>query len=253
MKLVALMAVLVLPAVIHARPITKVLEMEAGTEEFFHSGLKAVGSDNPSVATVELLPSQEVLVTAVRPGRALIYLVGETRLEVVRLGVIAQGVKAAPLRAREEQRSAARRACLGWKEEGPENERFVTAIVSTAACRAALRDLMAADEYSTARMALSFSPETLLDQLMAIRKALAEKKLDEIQVAYSGLTLILKGSATAEQKLELMKLLYDGVLGPVLFEDETASIAPPRQERAGAFEPAQAQPPASKVPATKSR
>ena len=41
------------------------------------------------------------------------------------------------------------------------------------------------------------------------------------------MTLVLKGKATLAQKVELMKLLFDAGVGPVIFEDQIEEEAPP--------------------------
>jgi hypothetical protein len=227
MKLaLAAVTLALLPALAEARPVSKAYDMQAGKEEFFRAVLKAVAVDDATVATVELLASQEVMLTAARPGRALVYLVGDARLDVLRLRVRAEGGQAVPaVHASDEQRVAMKKSCPGFKEEGPDDERTVTAAVSSVACRAALRELFLADEYAVGHLSLNFAPEALLDQLEAIRAALKAKGLEKVfDVNYSGVTLILKGRATLAQRVELMKCLYDAVVGPVLFDDQIEDV-----------------------------
>ncbi len=237
--LAALLAMLALgaPALAAARPVTRPFDLEAGKEEFVRAWLKAAATDDPAVATAERLPSNEVLITAVKPGRALLLLVGETSLDAVRLRVAAPGGKAPVVRATEEQRAAARKACPGFKQEGAGEEASVTVAVSSPACRAALRELFEGDEYSTRRMELSFEPEALRDQLGAIRAALAPAGLGSVEVSYSGVTAVLKGKVTQAQRMELMKVLYAHSVGPVLFEDQLEVAPEPEPKKAPPAEP----------------
>lgn len=230
--LAAALALLVLPASSLARPVTKAFDLKAGKEEFARAFLKAAASDDPAVATAELLPSNEVLITALKPGRALLLLVGEANLETLRIRVFAPEGKAPEVRATEEQRAAARKACPGYKEEGPEGSKTVTVAVSSPACRGALRELFAGDEYSTRRLDVSFAPEAILDQLSAIKAGLKAKGLEgAIQVTYAGASLQLKGKATAAQKLEALKVVFDAAVGPVLFEDGIEPVEEKKKEK----------------------
>jgi hypothetical protein len=213
-----------LPLVAQARPVAKSLDLKVGKEEFFHAWVKAVVVDDPSIATAELLPSQEVLLTPLKPGRATLLVVGETSLEAVRLRVYAEGSAVVPVRATEEQRAAARKACPGLTETGKEGEKTVSAAVSSAACRSALLALFAADEYSARRVELQFTPETIQDQLAVMRQALKSKGLEAVQAGYSGTTLTLKGSVSEAQHLEALKTIFDIAIGAVAVEDTTEIV-----------------------------
>ncbi|MGC4117036.1 MAG: hypothetical protein QM765_21240 [Myxococcales bacterium] len=228
--------VLLLPSAASARPIIRPFDLKVGKEEFVKAWLKSAGTDDPSVATGEYLPSNEVLITAVKPGRALLFLVGDGNVDAVRLRISGPDGKAPVVKATEEQKAAAKKACPGFKEEGTAEEVSVTVAVSSPECRAALRNLFDADEYSTRRVELSFSPEALLDQLTAIRAGLKSAGLESIQVSYSGVTAVLKGKATQAQRLELMKVLFANSVGPVLFEDSLE--AAPEPKKAQPAEPA---------------
>ncbi|MBI5546542.1 MAG: pilus assembly protein N-terminal domain-containing protein [Deltaproteobacteria bacterium] len=237
-SLVAVLAALG-PVEATARPVGKVFDLPVGKEEFFRAWLNAAFVDEPSVATAEMLPSREVLLTAHKPGRALLLLLGETNLEAVRLRVHAVGEKPPQVRSTEEQRAAARKACPGLKEEGKEAERSLSATVSSAGCREALRELLAADEYSSRRIELSFSAEALQDQLGALQAAQKAKGgLEKIQLGYSGATLTLKGKATEAQRLELMKIVFDVAIGPILFEDSTETVEESKRAKPAALDPA---------------
>jgi hypothetical protein len=219
---------LLAPAAARARPATKVYDMKAGKEEFFRAVVKAVVVDDPSVLTAELMPSQEVMLTAVKPGRALLVLFTETSVDAVRVRVFSEG-RVPEVHATEAQRAAATKACPGLKEEGSETERRLTATVATPACRAALRELFDADEYSTRNLELIFSQEVVLNQLEAIRLALKAKGLDQaVQAGYKGAELSLKGKVTEAQRAELAKALFDAVVGQILLEDSLEIVEVPK-------------------------
>lgn len=215
-------------AVAQARPVTRPFDLKAGKEEFVRAWLKGAVTDDPLVATGEYLPSNEVLLTAVRPGRALLFLIGEASMDAVRLRVAGPDGKAPVVKATEEQRAAVRKACPGYKEEVAGDEATVKAAVSSPQCRAALRELFDCDEYSTRRMELSFSPEAMLDQLTAIRAGVKAAGLP-VEVSYLGVTAVLKGKVTAAQRVELLKVLYANSVGPVLFDDQLEGAPEPKR------------------------
>ena len=217
------------PSLATARPVTRPFDLTAGKEEFVRAWLKDAGTVDPSVATGEHLSSNEVLLTAKKPGRTVLLLQGEASLEAVLLRVAAPDGKPPVVRATEEQRAAARKACPGYKEEVQGDAAAVTVAVSSAACRAALRELFEGDEYSSKRMELVFAPEALSDQLEAIRGALKVAGLASIQVGYSGISAVLKGKATAAQRFELMKVLFANSVGPVLFDDQLEVVEEPKK------------------------
>jgi len=233
-----LWGLVLLPASAGARPVVRTFDLAAGKEEFVRAFVKAAGSDDPSVATAELLSSNEVLITAIKPGRALLLLIGEGSVDAVRLRVAPPGGKPTEVHATEEQREAARKACPGLKEEGTAQERTLSASVPSPACRAALRTLLDADEYSTQRLELSFAPEALLDQLAQIRAALKAAGLGSVQVSYTGMAAVLTGKVTEAQRLEVMKVLYAQSVGKVLFDDQLELLPEPKSAASAEPSPA---------------
>ncbi len=232
-----LLACWVLPALGWALPVSRVVDLEVGKEEFFRASLRSAFVDDPAVATVELLPSGEVLVAAHAPGRTLLYLADESRVEVVRLRVRETSERPAPVLATEAARTAAKKACPGLKEEG-EAERTVAVVVSTPGCRTALRDLLGTDEYATHRLELNYSSDALQDQLSRLVKTLEAAKSPAV-LKYSGVTLSLKGQLSNAQKQQLLRALYAESVGPVLIEDgtEVADAPAPKADRPEVAEP----------------
>lgn len=227
----------VLPALGWALPVSRVVDLEVGKEEFFRASLRAAFVDDPAVATVELLPSGEVLVAAHAAGRTLLYLADESRVEVVRLRVRAASERPTPVLATEPVRTAVKKACPGFKEEG-EAERTVATVVSTPGCRTALRDLLATDEYATNRLELNYSSDALQDQLARLTRTLEAAK-NPATLKYSGVTLSLQGKLSYAQKQDLVRAVFAESVGPVLVEDatEVADAPAPKADQPEVAEP----------------
>lgn len=219
-----------------ARPVSRIIDLVAGNEQFFRASVASVAVDSPEVCAAELLPSQELLLTPKKAGRVLLFLLDDDGLEVVRIRVRESGGAVPEVRATDEQLRAAAKACPGMKVEGSKDARELSATVPTAACRDALAAVFATDDFVARNIELMYTPDALKAQLDALRAAIVSRGLgDKFSIAYSGLNVLIKGRGSPADKTELMKILFDGSVGRVLLDDHSETVAP---ADAGSKEPA---------------
>jgi hypothetical protein len=233
---VLLASLLLLPVKALAWPVDLVFPLERGTDRFHKlTAVDWVDVEDPSVATVEVLPgSNELLITGKRPGRTLMLLYAEGKIGVWRLVVTAPGARPAP-EAAPEQLAAARQACPGLQvSEGAERSLVVT--VKGTACRSALLALFQTDAWVARELELTFELAALQEQLAAMAPALKELGLE---ARYSGAGVVLLGTATAEAHRRALWALFRQSVGRVPLEDRVKVEAPAAAPDAGT-EPADA-------------
>ncbi len=224
------MAAVALAVAVPARavPVDNAVDLVVGDEHFLRlAGVVAAEIDSPAVVTAELLPSGEILLTAKAPGRTLLFLASEERTAAWRLRVRERGGRFEEAEATPEARAAASKACPGLKEETSARGLGVVVTVPNPACRAALMRLVSADPYRAGAMEITFTAESLRDQLVAIEQRAAAAGLTGLAFAYRGATLVVKGSAPAGSRLKLARLLYVTALGRVPAEFRFEEAGPP--------------------------
>lgn len=227
---VLLAALLLLPVRALAWPVDLVFSLESGTDRFHKlTAVDWVEVEDPSVATVEVLPgSNELLITGKRPGRTLMLLYAEGKMGVWRLSVTAPGAKPTP-NAAPEQLTAARQACPGLQvNEGA--ERSLAATVKDTACRKALLALFQTDAWLSRELELTFELPVLQDQLSGMNAALKELGLE---ASYSGAGIVLQGEATPEVHRRALWELFRQSVGSVPLEDRVKINAPEATPDAG--------------------
>ncbi|MBN1204277.1 MAG: pilus assembly protein N-terminal domain-containing protein [Myxococcaceae bacterium] len=228
---VLLACLLLLPVKALAWPVDLVFSLESGTDRFHKlTAVDWVEVEDPSVATVEVLPgSNELLITGKRPGRTLMLLYAEGKFAVWRLAVSAPGARPPAPEAASEQLSAARRACPGLQaSEGAERSLVVT--VKDAACRSALLSLFQTDAWLARELELTFELAALQEQLSAMAPGLKELGLE---ARYSGAGVVLQGTATAEAHRHALWALFRQSVGRVPLEDRVKVEAPAAAPEAG--------------------
>lgn len=232
------------PALARAWPVSGAVDLIAGTEQFVRQPVLAVKVDDPEIVTAEALPTGELLLTPKKPGRALLFLLGEGRLDAVRLRVHEGGGKSPEKPVDTAALALARKQCPGLKLDGPAGRQELEASIPNGTCRRALLPVLEADDLSADRLELAFQPEALQDQLQAMRAALAKRGMDkEVELAYAGPTLRLEGRLDVQRLCEILSALFEVVAGRLNLDDRTeaspdagaagSSKAPgPRQTRA---------------------
>jgi hypothetical protein len=223
--LLAALLLLSLPAL--AWPVDVILPLESGAERFHKlTAVDWVDVEDPSVATVEVLPgSNELLLTGKRPGRTLLLLYAEGKFAVWRLVVTSPGGRFAP-EAGSEPLAAARKACPGLQVNGGAERTLVVAVKDTA-CRKALLALFQTDAWLGRELELTFELPVLQEQLAAVTHGLKELGLE---ARYSGAGILLEGTATPEAHRRALWELFHQSVGRVPLEDRVkveASAATP--------------------------
>lgn len=227
---VLLATLLLLPASALAWPVDLVFSLENGTERFHKlSAVEWIEVEDPSVATVEVLPgSNELLVTGLRPGRTLLLLYAEGKFGVWRLAVTAKGARAVPETA-PEQLAAAKKACPGFQvNEGTERSLAVT--VKDSACRKALLALFQTDAWLGRELDLTFELPVLQEQLSLLNTGLKELGLE---ARYSGAGLVLQGKASPQNHRRALWELFRQSVGRVPLEDRVQLDVPEAAPDAG--------------------
>ena len=207
-------ALLAAPAL--AVPVDNTIDMVVGDTQFLHlAEVKAFECEPKNVATVEALPAGEILLTARGPGRALLYLVDSMRTAAWRIRVRETGGRTPEVVPSEEARKAATSACPGFKEEKESDGVGVSATVISPACRRALKRLLDADGYRAKYCDLTFTMETLQDQLADIGERLQAAGLPAIKARYEGATLLVSGALPHGGWTRLARAFYEAGVGRV--------------------------------------
>ena len=232
------------PRPAEARPVTRILDLVVGSEQFFRIGaeVRAV-VDAPEIVTAEVLGSNELLLTPKAAGRALIYLMTPGTFDAVRIRVRESGGKLPEVRASEEQLKVARKACQSFSVESSPEGGTLSANMPNGTCRGALLALFDSDDFLADRVSLMYSEEVIREQYEEIQsQAKAAGLVPGFELAYLGPTLRIKGRGDAAGKLELMKIAYRATPGRLLLDDQSEVVAPPATEVANpdAGEPADA-------------
>ncbi len=219
------LTLLALPLQAWARPISRVLDLAVGAEQFFHLDSSAVVVDDPAVATAEQLPAEEVLVTTKAAGRALVLVWVSNAIEAVRLRIHEKGSQPPALPASEAQLLATKKSCPGMRISAEGGKRALEVSVDSPSCRDSLRALFASDDFLAGDLSLNFSHEMMQVQLSAIVAELKKRGVSGFALSYQGVALVVRGKATLEQKRELMKVAFDQSLGRVLVDDQSELVA----------------------------
>jgi hypothetical protein len=212
------------PSVALAWPVDGYIDVPAGTEKIVKFGaLDAARIDDPQIAEVEVMPETgELLVTARKPGRALVQLLAQGRSAVWRVRVGGE-----PL---DEQAvwDAAAKVCKGVQ---PKAKELVVTIESDA-CRAALLKVLAQDRLLPKDMELTFGVKPLQTQLTEFQAAMAAAKLP-VKLRYEGAGLILEGSVDEAARQAVYFELFKKSAGRLAITDRLkVAEAKPKEEDA---------------------
>ena len=203
-----------------AWPVDAVFDVDVG-DDHFEKLLQLDWLDNsdPSVATVEVLPSGELDFIGKKVGRTRLLLSSNGKLHAFRIRVSAKGIPPPPPRL--ELLESAKKACPGLKTDRQGKENSLVVSVNTEPCRKALRTLFSeSDEFLAPDISLTFDLPELQAQLRDIEAALSAKK-SPAKPHYLGAGLVLKGELTPAQLHESLGQIFDRTLGRVALDDRT--------------------------------
>ncbi len=218
-----------LPAHAFALPVDGSIDAIVGEAQFVKlADLKAAATDQPKIATAEIMQTGELLITPKSAGRALLFLADSMRTAAWRLRVRERGGRFEEVAPSDEARASAKKACPGLQEETHSEGTGLSTTVVNAACRRALKRLLDADPYRARFMDLTFTPEALQDQLADIEERLKADGLPGVRVHYEGMTLVVEGSVgpapapdaavrapTPQTWTQLARAFYEAAVGRV--------------------------------------
>lgn len=226
MKRALAIALVLAPLAARAAPPHSVVEVKPGDTTFVRLyEVRVVTSLDPAVATVEHLPSDELLVTGKKAGTTDLVALTGGKLVGIRVHVRAPGtaMEPDPSAARLE---AAQKACpkLRLVGEGKDQELGVTP--QPAACRSALEALFATDRFLIKQISVDFDGEALQTQIAQFDAALKAVNVP-VELHYQGATLVLKGSVDLRGAERLIGALYAHAVGGVPLDDDDLEIEAP--------------------------
>ena len=208
------MPVTLVLALVLAWPADMVHDVEPGKDKFVKLGaVDWAESEDPSVATAEVMETSEVLLTGLKPGRTLVLLYAEGRFAVWRIRVGGKA-DAPPL-------EPAKKACPDLKHT-PKDDVKLTVTLGTEACWRALLQLFQGDTFTARELELTFDGKVLQAQLKAIQAGLKKG----ISSRYVGAGLVLEGEATQAEHRQLLWSLFRKSVGRVALDDRIDTKPP---------------------------
>ncbi|MBL8952341.1 MAG: pilus assembly protein N-terminal domain-containing protein [Myxococcaceae bacterium] len=201
-------------AVVLAWPVDMVHDVEPGKDRFVKLGaIDWAEVEDPTIATAEVMETNEVLLTGLKPGRTLVLVYAEGRFAVWRIRV---GGK-----PDEPPLEPAKKACPDLKHT-PKDDPKLTVTIGTEACAKALAQLFQGDGFTARELELTFDGKVLQAQLKALQAA--SKK--GISSRYVGAGLVLEGEATKAEHRQLLWSLFKKSVGRVALDDRIDTKTP---------------------------
>lgn len=217
----ALTLLLTIGSAASAWPVDWVHDVEPGKERFVK--LPSVDwwqLDDPKVASVEwLADSNELLLSGLKPGRAMVLLGAQGKVAVWRLRVGGKPVQD------EKVSAAAAKACpdLKWT---PLEDVKLTVTVHNDACRQALLALFQTDAVEARAIELTWSQEALQSQLKELQKAFETVAKGKVAAKYVGAGLVLSGTVSEAEYRKVLWEVLKRSLGRFALDDQL-TVQPP--------------------------
>jgi Flp pilus assembly secretin CpaC len=174
-------------------------------------------SADPSIATIEVLRSGEVLVSGKAPGQTVALLYAEGKMGVWRLTVTKPGEAVAAVPG--PSIDAAKEVCKGLTLGEKGSEGALTVTVPDDACRKALLAVLQTDAFNSHELTLTFEVPALQAQLQAFTQAIAPFAPD-VKASYVGAGLVLEGKVTKAQHRKILWAAFRNSVGRVPLEDK---------------------------------
>jgi Flp pilus assembly secretin CpaC len=213
---VVLFAALVAGGAAWAWPVDVAVSVKNGDVHFERpSAIAWAESADPSIATIEVLRSGEVLVSGKSPGQTVALLYAEGKMGVWRLTVTQEGTVA---KASAVPLDAAKKACPGLKLGEKGTEEALTVTLPDERCRAALLEVLKTDAFTSHELSLTFTVPALQGQLTALTRAIAPIA-PGVKASYVGAGLVLEGKVTEAQHRKILWEAFRQSVGRVPLED----------------------------------
>jgi hypothetical protein len=205
-----------------AIPVDRVLDLKVGDLHFEKIRFALAAEVQPKeLATAELLPAGELLITPLHEGDGLLLLYKQGEVQAVRLHVnLPLPMQAAP------DLQNARRVCTAAEARTVEGELYVYASINDEPCREALKRALEGDAVLADHLRLAFTVPGLQAQLRAMKSRLEAAGISGLTLAYAGATLTLKGSADPATHNQALALLWHEALGHLDLDDQTDIAVP---------------------------
>lgn len=220
--------VLLAPLAAAAAPPHAIVEVKPGDTTFVRLyDVSALASADPSIATVEHLPSDELLVSGKRAGTTELVAIAAGKILGVRVHVRAPG---SPLPSDgQKELEAALKACPQHQHVGEDKSpgEQLGAAPTTPACRAALVALFATDRFTVKQVAVNFDQSSLQAQIAEMDQAVKAAGLSQVAMHYQGATLVLKGTVTPAEAGKLIVAVYAHAIGGIPIDADELEITLP--------------------------
>lgn len=211
-----------LPAQAGGWPVDWIHDVEAGKEKFIKlPGVDWFEVDDPKVLSVEWIPeSNELLLVALKPGRATVLLGAEGKVAAWRVRV------GTPPLLDEALFAAAKKACPDLKPT-PLEEVKLTVTVQNEACRKAMLALFQTDAFEARHLDLTLEGKVLQAQLKSVQEALQTVTRGQVKARYVGAGLVLEGKVTIAEHRKILWETLRRTLGRFALDDQTQKPEPP--------------------------
>lgn len=197
-----------------AWPADVYVDLEQGREAFRRlAAIEWVEVEDPLIATAEVLPSGELLLTGNKPGRTLALLYAEGKFAVWRLRVGPKGEKVVPENG---DPTTLARACPGAKL----GETLVVS-VRDETCRTTLAHFLERDAFSARDLEITFELQALQAQLAAMQKRLEAAGLGAVRLRYLGAGLVIEGELTPAEHRRVLWVVFRESVGRVALDDQS--------------------------------
>ena len=248
--LAALLSLLTMPLPASALPVAEVLDLETGAERFLRVDPDPVALVEPEgLVTFEPLPSGEAFVSAKKAGRGILFVSSQKHsvFQAVRLRIRGPGQKKDVRHHTDAEFDAARKACPSMVVQNTSYGLELEADVQTLECRNALLPVVSDDAFIKRNVAFTFSGSLMQEQLKVIVRRLEALGLteDKLRLSYLGVTLVLQGRLTAEERMLVLKTAWEETLGTFLFDDRTERLPSAEQKMRAPDGPGASEPPAA--------
>jgi hypothetical protein len=218
-------AVLLMPALALAAPPHAVIEVKPGETTFVRLyEVRVLSVQDPEVATAELLPSEELLISGKKAGTTDVVALAGGKLVGIRVHVRAPGTRLDDQGGA--RLEAARKRCPTLRVAGEGQDEELSVTPTPAACRTALIALFATDRFLTKQISIAFDPPALQAQLAELEPAVKAAGV-EAPLHYQGATLVLQGALTPAQAARLIVAVYSHAVGGVPLDDGALEINAP--------------------------
>lgn len=211
-----------LASVASAWPVDWVHDVEPGKEKFVKlPRLDWFEVDDPAIAQVEWnAESGELLISGLKPGRAVVLLGADGKVAAWRIRVGGKPLLDEALLA------STKKACPTFTVTPLEDVKL-TAVVPDEACRKSMLALFQTDAFEARYLDLTLEGKVLQTQLRSVEEGIASVVKGKVKARYVGAGLILEGSVTRAEHRKILWEVLKRTLGRFALSDDLEEVTPP--------------------------